>query len=159
MINHDGLRLNREPQRFPPGTVLRPLRDQIVVKPLPWTPSTTIEIAADKRAPMRGVVVFAGPGQRVKRYWKNAQGQKTKVGETGQVIRTEVKPGDVVELGGLELDGYQFTQILIGHELHIVCQEQDVCFVREPWSSRREELLMDACNQAAKKLSAAGLLP
>lgn len=128
-MNTAGIRLSREPQRLPAGTVLRPLRDQIVVKPLPWTPSTLITIAGDKRSPLRGTVVAVGPGQRVKRYWRNSQGHRVKVGETGQVIPTEVKPGDVVELGGLELDGYQFTQILIGHDLHIVCQEQDVAFI------------------------------
>lgn len=126
-----GVKLTSEPTRLPPGTILRPLRDQIVVKHLPWTPSKLIEIAGDKRSTLRGTVVAVGPGARVKRYEKNAQGQRTKVGETGQVIPTEVKIGEVVELGGLELDGYQFTRILIGHELHVICQEADVCFVNE----------------------------
>lgn len=127
----DGIRLSRAPQSFPPGTVFRPLREQIIVKCLPWSPSATIVVAGDKRSPLRGTVVAVGPGERVKRRWKNAQGQMYKIGETGQVIPTEVKPGDVVELGGLELDGYQFQQILIGHELHIVCSEKDVCYVHD----------------------------
>lgn len=126
-----GIRLDRKPQYFPPGTVLRPLREKIIVKPLPWTPSSIIEIAGNKRAPLRGVVTAVGPGERVKVRWKNAQGQIYKIGETGQVIPTSIKPGDVVELGGLERDGYQFDQILIGHELHVVCSEKDVCFIHD----------------------------
>jgi hypothetical protein len=51
------------------------------------------------------------------------------MGDTGQVIPTEVKPGDLVEVGGLELNGYQFPQVTIGSELHVVCQEQDVAMV------------------------------
>lgn len=124
-----GIRLERDPQYFPPGTVLRPLRDQIVVKPLEWEPSKLIVIAGNQRKPLRGVVVFVGPGERVKRRWRDNNGQVHKIGETGQVIPTEVRPGDVVELGGLEIDGYAFQQIMIGHEVHLVCSEKDVAAV------------------------------
>src|SRR5690349_16089480 len=99
------MRLEQRPDYFPAGTKFRPLRDQIIVKPLPWQPSTIIEVAGNKRKPLRGVVVAVGPGQRQKKYWRNAQGQRCKVGETGVVIPISVKPGDVVELGGLERDG------------------------------------------------------
>ena len=109
--------------------MIRPLRDQIIVKPLEWRPSAIIHIAGNKRAPLRGIVVAVGPGQRVKKYWKNSQGQRHLMGETGQVIPTEVRPGDVVELGGLELDGYKFQQVDIEGVQHLICQEQDVCFV------------------------------
>jgi co-chaperonin GroES (HSP10) len=111
------------------GTKLRPLRDQIVVKALEWSPSTIITVAGSERRPMRGIVVAVGPGQRVKKYWRNSKGERCKMGETGQVIPTEVKPGDLVEVGGLELNGYQFPQVTIGSELHVVCQEQDVAMV------------------------------
>jgi co-chaperonin GroES (HSP10) len=126
-----GIRLERSPQMLPAGTVLRPLRDQIVVKPLAWEPSKLIVIAGNQRKPLRGVVVFVGPGERVKRRWKNSAGQVHKIGEMGQVIPTEVKPGDVVELGGLEIDGYAFQQVAIGHEVHLICQEKDVAGVIE----------------------------
>ena len=53
------------------------------------------------------------------------------MGETGQVIPTEVKPGDVVELGGLEIDGYKFKTVDIDNLQHVLCQEADVCFVCE----------------------------
>ena len=124
-----GVRLERSPEMFPAGTVLRPLREQIVVKVLEWEPSKLIVIAGNQRKPLRGVVVFFGPGERVKRRWKNHDGQVNKIGETGQVIPTEVRPGDVVELGGLEIDGYAFQQITIGHEVHVICSEKDVACV------------------------------
>lgn len=116
---------------FPAGTKFRPLRDQIIVKPLGWQPSKVILIAGDKRKPLRGEVVFVGPGQRKKKYWKDRNGQRCKVGETGVVIPCEVKPGDIVELGGLEINGYNFPQLVIGTEPHVLCQEQDVVFIHE----------------------------
>lgn len=118
-------------QWLPAGTKLRMLRDQILLKPLEWSPSTVIMIAGNERRPMRGKVVAVGPARRVRKYWYNAKREKYKVGETGQTVPTEVKPGDVVEIGGLELDGYRFEQVTIGDELHLICQEQDVCVVVE----------------------------
>lgn len=118
-------------QWLPAGTKLRPLRDQIIVKAIEWRPSAVIHLAGNERRPMRGEVVAVGPGQRVKRYWRNAKGEKCKVGETGQVIPTEVRPGDIVELGGLELDGYRFPQLTIGSEVHVIAQEQDITLIHE----------------------------
>ncbi len=118
-------------QWLPEGTKLRMLRDQILVKALEWSPSTTIIIAGSERRPMRGVVVSVGPFRRVKKYLYNAKGEKCAVADYGQTIPTQVRPGDVVEIGGLELDGYRFEQVTIGSELHILCQEQDVCLIHE----------------------------
>jgi hypothetical protein len=45
-----------------------------------------------------------------------------------------VKPGDIVELGGLNAydgQGYNFPQITIGTETFIVVQEQDVAGIVE----------------------------
>lgn len=108
---------------------LRPLRDQIILLPLEWRPSSVIQIAGNKRSPLRGKVVAIGPGRRVLKYWRNSRGERTKVGETGQVIPTEVKVGDIVEIGGLELDGYKFPTTDIDGVRHVICQEADVCFV------------------------------
>jgi len=108
---------------------LRPLRDQIILKPLPWRPSAIIEVAGNQRRTLRGEVVAIGPGRRVLQYWKNGRGERVMMGESGQVIPTEVRPGDVVEIGGLEIDGYKFpTEIIEGVE-HVICSERDVCFV------------------------------
>lgn len=110
---------------------LRPLRDQIILHPLAWRPSAVIEVAGDKRRTLRGVVVAVGPGERVKKYWRDSRGQKCKMGETGQVIPTELCPGDVVEIGGLELDGYRFQSTYLDGQQYVIIQQQDVGFVIE----------------------------
>jgi hypothetical protein len=110
---------------------LRPLRDQIILHPLSWRPSAVIEVAGDKRRTLRGVVAWVGPGERVKKYWRDSRGQKCKMGETGRVIPTEVRPGDVVEIGGLELDGYRFQTTYLDGQQYVIIQQQDVAFVVE----------------------------
>ena len=101
---------------------LRPLRDQIIVKPLAWEPSRVIEIAGNKRKTLRGVVVAAGPGCYPKKYNKD----RSKSWDSTSFRPIQVKVGDVVELGGLEIDGYSFPQVMIGNELHVMAREEDV---------------------------------
>lgn len=132
VLNTAGARIEAKTQYLPAGTKLRPLRDRMVVKPLEWKPSAIIEIAGDTRKPLRGEVIAIGPGQRQKRYHKNSRGEVHKMGETGRVIPCEVQVGDIVELGGLEINGYGFPDIVIGTERYIICQEQDVCGVVIP---------------------------
>lgn len=119
---------------------IRPLRDQILLRPLAWRPSAVIEVAGDKRRTLRGVVVAVGPGERVKKYWRDSRGQKCKMGETGQVIPTEVQPGDVVEIGGLELDGYRFQTTYLDGQQYVIIQQQDVGFVIEQPSTADREI-------------------
>lgn len=108
-----------------PAERIRPLRDQIVVKPMEWNPSRTIQIAGNTRRTLRGTVVAVGPGCYPKRYNRD----RSKTWDSKAFQRTEVKVGDVVELGGLEIDGYSFPQVLIGNELHVICREADVAGV------------------------------
>jgi co-chaperonin GroES (HSP10) len=132
-VSETGVRLERKRNDWVDvNATIRPLRDRIVLKPLDWQPSNIISIAGDNRKPLRGVVVAVGPGYRQKRWKFNSKGERCGMGETGRVIPIEVKPGDVVELGGLELNGYDFPQIVIGNELHVICQEQDVVGIVEP---------------------------
>jgi co-chaperonin GroES (HSP10) len=109
---------------------LRPLRDQIIVKVLPLKLSDVV-IAEWKGSAVRGTVVAAGPGRYPNRY---ATGRKD--GKDYRIMResahfrpTEVKVGDVVELGGLDIGGYLFTRLQINGEEHILCSEQDVAIV------------------------------
>ena len=44
---------------------------------------------------------------------------------------TELKVGDIVELGGLQFDGYLFEQVGIDGVPHVICQEADVAVVYE----------------------------
>lgn len=114
---------------LPEGTKLRPMRDGIVVKPLPWEPSKTV-IAVRHGRPLRGVVVAVGRGNHRKLYREN----RTKYVLSKHFTPTDVKPGDVVELGGLNAfdgEGYSFPRVMIGTELHLLCSEKDVAIVRD----------------------------
>jgi len=109
------------------GETLRPLRDRIVVKPVEWKPSAILEVVHDVR-PVRGQVLAVGPGRFQKRYRKNEQGQINWVGDTDRWEAMEVKVGDIVELGGLELKGYMFPTLLSAeHGEVMIIQQADVC--------------------------------
>jgi co-chaperonin GroES (HSP10) len=127
-VSSSGVRLDRQTtDLIPKEAKIRPLRDHIIVKPLEWNPSKTIKVYGSTRKPLRGVVVAAGPGHYPKKYNQD----RSKTWDSKAFRHTEVKPGDIVELGGLEVDGYSFPQILIGNELHLIAREEDVCGVVE----------------------------
>ena len=60
----------------PADHAIRPLRDQIVVEPLPWKPSAILEVIIYAK-PLRGVVRAVGPGLYPKRY-NGPKGRRTK---------------------------------------------------------------------------------
>lgn len=118
---------------LPAGTKLRLLGDRILLRPLEWDASSIVIAIRHGRA-VRGEVIAVGPGAYQKRRWKNRQGQVHKIGELPRVIPTEVQPGDIVELGGLNIFdgvGYSFPEVIIGTERLLICQEADVAIVRE----------------------------
>ncbi len=126
MLRSEGVKLDRHAHDFvAPTETLRPLRDQIVVRPLPWNPSRTIQIAGDaNRTRRRGTVVATGPGCYPWRY--NADRSKRWLSKAFR--KTEVKVGDIVELAGPDKDSdWMFPTVMIGNELHVVCREEDVC--------------------------------
>lgn len=129
-----GTSLSNQAETLPAGTKLRLLGDRILLKPLDWDASKTVIAIRHGRA-VRGEVIAVGPGQRMKRRWKNREGQVHKIGELPRLIPTEVKPGQIVELGGLNAfdgQGYSFPEVIIGNEVHIICQEADVAGIVEP---------------------------
>jgi co-chaperonin GroES (HSP10) len=120
-----GGKLERKDPHVVPGQALRPLRDYLIVKPLAWRPSAIIEIAGSKRKTLRGQVVAVGPGC-LPNIHDGPKGYRRTYRESKRFQRTEVRVGDIVELGGLEIDGYDFTEVLLNNEVHVVCQEADV---------------------------------
>lgn len=116
------------------GSKLRLLRDRILLRPLDWVPSRIITVIRQGR-PVRGIVEAVGPGRYYRRYRPHPTNpNQRQFVETSTFIPTEVKAGDVVELGGLNVydgQGYNFPQVVIGTETFLICQEQDVCFVHE----------------------------
>ena len=127
-IEVPGVRVGNESITCVPAEAsIRPLRDNIVIEPLEWKPSTTIEVVYHGK-PLRGRVVAIGPGRYPKLY-NGPKGQRSKTWDSKSFRKTEVKVGDIVELGGLEIRGYLFSTVRWGSKEVIVCSEQDVAIV------------------------------
>lgn len=119
---------------------IRLLGDRILLKPLPWDgedvhgAGTRIAVVRHGR-PVRGEVVAVGPGRNpFVRKGKSADGRTVRVGYSKHFQPTEVKVGDIVELGGLNVfdgKGYQFPEIIYNGEKHIIATERDVAMVVE----------------------------
>lgn len=122
-----GARSGGETLTFVPAEAkLRPLRDQLIIEPLDVVHSRHILIA-DRSKPLRGRVLAAGPGKYAVRYDHPEKHKRTKVMQTQRFVPTEVKVGDLVELGGAEIGGYAFEGFYWGDKYAICCTERDVC--------------------------------
>jgi co-chaperonin GroES (HSP10) len=122
-----GIRKHDTSLNFVSGTI-RPLREKIVLKPMQPHISQTIAANWNGEA-VRGKVVAIGPGTYPRIHekgFKNGQPYRT-VRDLKAFRACEVKVGDVVQLGGMELGGYLWPHIMIDGEDHILISEQDVC--------------------------------
>lgn len=108
---------------------IRPLRDVLIVEPIDFQPSKIIRLVHSVK-PLRGIVRVAGPGRYPIKY-NGPKGKRTKSWESKHFRPTQVRVGDVIELGGLELGGYLFQTILWGGKEHVICREEDVAIVVE----------------------------
>jgi co-chaperonin GroES (HSP10) len=123
-----GTRIGQETYTCVPAEAfIRPLRDHIIVEPLEWRPSKTIEVVYHGK-PLRGRVRAVGPGRYPLKY-NGPKGKRTKSWDSKTFVPTEVKVGDTVELGGLELRGYLHQTIRWGNKEVIMCREADVAIV------------------------------
>lgn len=126
-LQQSGITLGRKRVEIIPATeTIRPLRDHIVIKPLPWDPSPYlksmgIEIIWQGKT-LRGEVLAVGPGCYPKQYNKN----RSKSWYSKTFRPCDVKVGDIVELGGLEIRGYSFDECQWGNETVIIAREADV---------------------------------
>lgn len=112
---------------------LRMLGDRILLRPLPWKPSETIDVIRFGR-PVRGTIVSIGNGENPKKYKRNREGQKVSFEYSKHFRPSELKPGDTVEIGGINIfdgDGYKFEEITVNNETLLVCSEKDVACVCE----------------------------
>lgn len=108
---------------------IKPLKDRIFIRPLDWDASRII-VAIREGRPVRGEAIACGPGA----YRTRRSEDKTKLYQTDTFIPMSVKPGDIVELGGLNIfdgKGYSFDTINYGGEQLLVITEKDVCMIRE----------------------------
>jgi chaperonin GroES len=104
---------------------IRCLRDHIVVEPLDIDHGTMLELVY-RGEPVRGKVLAVGPGHFQKRY-DGPKGKRTKSWDSKHFTPCDIKVGDVVDLGGLELNGYLFTRVLWGSKDVVVStREADV---------------------------------
>jgi co-chaperonin GroES (HSP10) len=115
---------------IPAEAKLRPLRDQIIVEPLPVVLSKTI-VTVENTKPLRGIVKAAGPGCYPKMYDHPDKHRRTKMWDSEVFRPTQVKVGDVVELGGYEHRGYAFQTLMWGDTMHVICREEDVSCIVE----------------------------
>lgn len=120
---------NRTLTIVPKDAKIIPLRDRIIVEPLDWIPSRLIQVVYTGET-LRGRVKAIGRGRYPLRY-DGPKGKRTKSWESKAFVKTEVKVGDIVELGGLEINGYLHTSFLWGSKEHIICQESDVAMIVE----------------------------
>lgn len=120
-----GVRIGNETyDQVPAESKIRPLRDVIVLEPLDWRPSTLIPVIWQGK-PLRGKVLAIGPGTHPKRY-NGRKGVRTKSWDSKAYRPCDVKVGDEIELGGLELRGYLFQTFRWGSIECVICREEDV---------------------------------
>jgi len=108
---------------------IRLLGDRILLRPMEWD-ANQIVIAIRHGRPVRGQILAVGPGHNPIKY-KNG---RSKMDYSRHFRPTEVKVGDVVELGGLNIydgKGYEFQDIIYNGEPCLICTERDVALVRE----------------------------
>lgn len=123
-LSHDGNTY------FPGEAKIRCRRDYLIVEPLAAALSPNLQIVEHTR-PVRGLVKAVGPGVYPKKYDHPDKHKRTKMWESKVFQATEVKVGDIVELGGIEFGGYSFQTFLWGDKVHLVCREADVSGVIE----------------------------
>ena len=112
-----------------PQQRIRPLHDYIVVEPLDVEHSTILAVIEHTK-PLRGIVKAVGPGHYPLHYNHPDKHKRTKMWRSKCFQPTEVKVGDVVELGAVKIDGrihgYSFQQLMWGAKMHLICREADV---------------------------------
>lgn len=129
-----GVQARADSLDFIPGNEnIRPLRDRILVEALEVVHSRWLIVPQGK--PIRGRVLATGPGRfrlaynAPKRYDTHPQDpnrrKRTKVWETKTFIPTEVKVGDIVELG-VGTEG-RWQAFYWGDKYCVIPQEADVC--------------------------------
>jgi hypothetical protein len=123
----------------PRETTIRCRRDYLIVEPLPVDHRVSFEVI-ERTKPLRGIVKAVGPGCYPKRYDHPDKHRRTKTWDSKTFLPTQVKVGDVVELGGYEHGGYAFQTFLWGDVPHLICRELDVSGVIDPDEDDTEQL-------------------
>lgn len=97
--------------------MFRPTSDFILVKPIAWRQSRTLEVISHDRY-SRGIVIACGPGEWI----------KNRAGQRKRFRPVETKPGDYIVYGFDHIfpvyreDGIEYR----------ILQDKDICFISEP---------------------------
>lgn len=130
-MSDTGVRISDKSANFIlPTERIRPLRDVIIVKVEPLKLSATIH-AEWKGEPVRGTVAAIGPGCYPNRHYRGKRDNKDfhTIKPSQHFRPTEVRVGDRVELGGMEIGGYLWPRITIDGQEHVIATEKDVACV------------------------------
>jgi co-chaperonin GroES (HSP10) len=104
--------------------------DYMLVEPLERDLSKTLTVVENTK-PVRGRVIAIGPGTHPKVYDHPDKHKRKSFEYSSRFLETQVKPGDLVELGGIDIGGYSFPQIMYGDKKYLICRELDVSGVLE----------------------------
>jgi co-chaperonin GroES (HSP10) len=99
--------------------------DYMLVEPLERDLSKTLTVVENTK-PVRGRVIAIGPGTHPKVYDHPDKHKRKSFEYSSRFLETQVKPGDLVELGGIDIGGYSFPQIMYGDKKYLICRELDV---------------------------------
>lgn len=117
-----------------PDAQIRPLHDYLVVEPLGVEHSEILTVIEHTK-PLRGIVKAVGPGHYPLCYDHPEKSKRTKMWRSKTFQPTQIKPGDIVELGAVKIDGrmagYSFQQLMWGNTMYLICREADISGVLE----------------------------
>jgi hypothetical protein len=115
---------------------IRTIGDKIAIEPLPLDLNSELEVIY-RGKPVRGIVRAVGPGHNPIKYL-DSQGRRTQrrgdrktLTYSRHFLPCDLKLGDVVDIGGLDIGGYLFPLIRWGDIEVVICTERDVCLIDE----------------------------
>lgn len=133
-------------QYVPADQNIRPLRDNLLIEPVGVVYSRFIYVHRDTK-PLRGRVLRAGPGRYPLRYldanrdaipdWDRKR--RRYITESKTFLPMQVKVGDLVELGGSEIEGYAFEVFNWGDKAVLWATERDIAGIIDETSDAETE--------------------
>ena len=122
-----GVRLHEENLTFiPADTVLRPLRDQMIVEPLDVIQSRMLILPPTDKT-LRARVLAVGPGHYPTQYDHPDKHKRTKSWAGYAFVPTQCKVGDIVRLEGFNTDAFFW-----GDKYCVHAREADVAGIEVP---------------------------
>ena len=117
---------------------LRMTGDRILLRPLDWEGEEVHGVGSlltviRSGRPVHGVVRAVGPGIHPVSKRKDLGDGRKRIEFSKRFRATEVKVGDVVHIGGLNIfdgKGYEFPEVIVNGERCIIITERDVAGVR-----------------------------